>query len=259
MTFWFRWREVRVRFLVLAAFTAFASLMVAGYTADHVSLQLAQRDAAGQLALRLHRISSEWFGNKGPSVAVLLGAIFLAAGGPMTEPGRGSTLFAAALPVARRRLLLNQIGVATLLVLGLALVGAAGAIVGGLLVGVRYPVLPALAGALVQTVGALPFAGLLVALQAATRRAIGSTVALLAAALVLPQIASDLAPAGRIRLFLSRLEFPPMIPWEPRTELHLLSGTSLVEAMPWPALGAALAVALAGSAVAFAVFERREL
>jgi hypothetical protein len=259
VTFWHRWREMRARFLVLAALTLFASGMIAARSTGHVAAQLAARDAAGRVELRRHRVSAEWFGNKGPSVLVMLGAVFLVVGGPMTEPGRGSTLFAAALPTTRRRLFGIQLGVAVSLVAALAALGVVGSLAGAAAVGAPYPLVPALAGALVQGVGVLPFAGLLLALQAATRRAITSTITLLGVSLVVPPLAADFAPPGALRDLFDRLEFPPMIPWEPRPELHTLSGAALFGALPWGALAAALAIAAVASAVALALFERREL
>src|SRR6185295_5122644 len=101
-------------------------------------------------------------------------ALFLAAGGLATEPGRGSTLFTVALPVSRRRLLATHFGVVAGGVSVLAMGGAIASILGGAYVRVRYPILPALAGAFVQVVTTLPFAAFLLFLQTASRRAVTS-------------------------------------------------------------------------------------
>ena len=258
MNAWRRWREVRARFLIVASLTLFASGMVAGRTPPFVEQQLAGHTVMEQKELRLHRIDSEWFGNKGPSVLLLLGAIVFMVGGIATEPGRGSTLFTLALPVSRRRVLLTQFGVTIGLVAALGIVGAIGSIIGGATVGISYPVAAALIGAFVQVVSVTPFAALLMALQTATRRAIASAAALLGVALVAPPLAGDYLPAGAARDFFNAVDFPPMIAFERTPGLHTLGASGLLHTIPWTLVALFAVVAATSVLIAAAVFERAE-
>lgn len=258
MNAWRRWREVRARFLIVAVLTVFASGMVAGRTPPFVEKQLAGHSVVEQKEIRLHRIDSEWFGNKGPSVLLLLGAIVFMVGGIATEPGRGSTLFTLALPVSRRRVLLTQYGVTLGLVAALGIFGAIGSILGGATVGVAYPGAAALAGAFVQVISVAPFAALLMALQTATRRAIASAAALLGVALVAPPLAADYLPPGSARDFFNAVDFPPMIAFERTPGLHTLGATGLLNAIPWTLVAVFAVIAGTAVVIATAVFERAE-
>jgi hypothetical protein len=255
---WRRWREIRSRFLILATLSALAAGMVAARTPPFVAQRLAGHTPMEQAEIRLHRIDSEWFGNKGPSVLLLLGAIFFMIGGTATEPGRGSTLFTLALPVTRRRVLLTQLGVTIGLVAIMGIIAAAAAGAGGFMVGARYPIAPALIGVLVQVVSVAPFAALIMALQTATRRAIPSALGLLGVSIVGPPIAADYLPAGASKEFFNAFEFPPMISYDPPGGLHALTGSALIASLPWSLLAVFLLVALVAAAFAVAVFERAE-
>ena len=258
MNAWRRWREIRARFLILAIIAAMAAGMVAARTPPFVQQQLAGHTPAEQAYIRLHRIDSEWFGNKGPSVLLLIGAIFFTIGGVATEPGRGSTLFTLALPVTRRRVLLTQLGVALGLVACMGLIAAAAAVAGGAKVGASYPIAPALVGVLVQVISVAPFAALIMALQTATRRAIPSALGLLGVALVGPPMAADYLPEGAASRFFNEFDFPPMIAFEPQAGLHSLSGSALIASVPWSLILVFLLITAVAAAFAIAVFERAE-
>jgi hypothetical protein len=258
MNAWRRWREVRARFLIIAALTAFASGMVAARTPPFVQQRLAGHIPAEQEEIRLHRIDSEWFGNKGPSVLLLLGAIVFTVGGIATEPGRGSTLFTLALPVSRRRVLLTQFGVTIGLVAALGIVGALGSMLGGFVVSVSYPAAAALTGVFVQVVSVAPFAALLMALQTATRRGIASASALIGVALVGPPLAGDYLPPGAARDFFNAVDFPPMIAFEPAGGLHTIGVAGLISAVPWTLVTVFVVIAAAAALTAAALFERAE-
>jgi hypothetical protein len=236
------WRELRWRMLAaLALVLPHAGLIaVSALTPEH-------RRAAGVGDDFGAFFDVAWFRAPGPGAILLVAAVILAAGGSLIRP-RGDVAYLLALPLSRRRWLLEHLatplaGVGGVLV-AVDLVFAAAALRGG----ASVPVAGLLLRSLLMLAACAPWIALTVGAVALLRHALPAAVLVLSAAAFLP--------GDRYRL-----EVPPVVaaagiaPWDP---WFLADPRAWSGGLPARSVATAVLLALGGCAIGLNRIERYE-
>jgi hypothetical protein len=152
MPAWKSWFDLRPRFYCsLAGLLFLSALNMAMYviaSSDQLSGPIMRAALQGIQQLGYPQyINNVWFSEKGSADPILfIAALFLAAGGILSEKKEDSLLLTASLPAKRRQWVLINACVAWGLVLSLSVASTLGVVLGSPLLGKSYPVESSLAG-----------------------------------------------------------------------------------------------------------------
>jgi ABC-type transport system involved in multi-copper enzyme maturation permease subunit len=249
MPAWKSWVDLRRRFyyslvgLLLLLALVMALYVIAGMGKPPGPLMQAAMQGIQQQGYAQY-INSVWFSGKGNAGVILfVSALFLSAGGILSEKKTDSLLLTLAFPVRRWHWVLMHAAVASGLILALSLISTLCIVLGSLVIRKPYPIDPSLMGVTIGLwLGCFPWIGICSLLNSIIHSSMKSVLVLFAIYLILLRMSSKLLLA--------------LYHWTPWC---LAEHAFWLQSIPWGAMLVSMAIGLMGILLAALRFAREDI
>ena len=197
MLLWKSWFDLRLRFYCSLAVLLFLLAVNVGIYPFLNSLK-PEDDYSKETLRRIvvdyrYYINAQWF-QTNATVALYIITVLLALGGVAAEKRKGTLPITLSLPLDRWNWILMHAGMTGLLLLGLAVSSAIGAVLGSLFIGKSYHLFEAMSHALGIWLACFPLIGLSLLLNGFSHSGIKSALVLIPIYLMGPQLIRFMAP-----------------------------------------------------------------